>query len=133
MDEKPRPVSDAGLKRMHRRDKLQREFPFVGCSKARWSLQGFKVGRLYGAARMKRRGIEGLCRKRNTSKPGLGHKIDPCLRRKMPIAWPNEVSAMDIACIPMARGGFIDLAALLDGFTQRVLAWRVSITLEADF
>jgi putative transposase len=39
---------------------------------------------------------------------------------------------MDIAYIPMARG-FIYLAAVLDWFTRRVLAWRVSITLEADF
>ena len=34
--------------------------------------------------------------------------------------------------IPMARG-FIYLAAVVDWFTRRVLAWRVSITLEADF
>ena len=39
---------------------------------------------------------------------------------------------MDITYIPMARG-FIYLAAVLDWFTRRVLAWRVSITLEADF
>ena len=39
---------------------------------------------------------------------------------------------MDITYIPMARG-FIYLAAVLDWFTRRVLSWRVSITLEADF
>lgn len=39
---------------------------------------------------------------------------------------------MDITYIPMARG-FIYLAAVLDWFTRRVLAWRVSTTLEADF
>ncbi len=39
---------------------------------------------------------------------------------------------MDITYIPMARG-FIYLAAVLDRFTRRVLAWRVSTTLEADF
>jgi transposase InsO family protein len=39
---------------------------------------------------------------------------------------------MDITYIPMARG-FIYLAAVLDWFTRRVLAWRASITLEADF
>lgn len=39
---------------------------------------------------------------------------------------------MDITYIPMARG-FIYLAAVLDWFTRRVLAWRVSITLETDF
>ena len=45
---------------------------------------------------------------------------------------PNQVWAMDITYIPMARG-FIYLAAVLDWFTRRVLSWRVSITLEADF
>ncbi len=39
---------------------------------------------------------------------------------------------MDITYIPMTRG-FIYLAAVLDWFTRRVLSWRVSITLEADF
>ena len=39
---------------------------------------------------------------------------------------------MDITDIPMARG-FFCLAAVLDGFPRRVLAGRVSITLEADF
>jgi putative transposase len=36
---------------------------------------------------------------------------------------------MDITYIPMALG-FIYLAAVIDWFTRRVLAWRVSITLE---
>ena len=68
----------------------------------------------------------------NTSKPAPGHKIYPYLLRKLLITRPNQVWAMDITYIPMARG-FIYLAAALDWFTRRVLAWRVSITLEADF
>ena len=39
---------------------------------------------------------------------------------------------MDITYISMARG-FIDLAAVIDWFTRRILSWRVSITLEAAF
>ena len=39
---------------------------------------------------------------------------------------------MDISYIPMARG-FVYLAAVIDWFTRRVLAWRVSITMEVDF
>jgi putative transposase len=39
---------------------------------------------------------------------------------------------MDITYIPMARG-FVYLAAVIDWFSRRVLAWRVSITLEAAF
>ena len=81
---------------------------------------------------MKRMGIEALYRKPNTSKPAPGHKVSPYLLRKLLITRPNQVWAMDITYIPMARG-FIYLAAVLDWFTRRVLAWRVSITLEADF
>lgn len=129
-----RPVSDADLKLMHRIDKLHTEFPFAGSRMLRGLLaqEGFKVGRLHVATLMKRMGIEALYRKPNTSKPAPGHRIYPYLLRKLPITRPNQVWAMDITYIPMARG-FIYLAAVLDWFTRRVLSWRVSITLEADF
>ena len=39
---------------------------------------------------------------------------------------------MDITYLPMERG-FIYLAAVMDWATRRVLAWRVSNTLTADF
>lgn len=54
-----------------------------------------------------------------------GHKIYPYLLRKLPITRPNQVWAMDITYIPMARG-FIYLAAVLDWFTRHVLAWQAS-------
>ena len=131
---KPRPVSDADLKLMHRIDKLHMELPFAGSRMLRGLLvqEGFKVGRLHVATLMKHMGIVALYRKPNTSKPAPGHKIYPYLLRKLPITRPNQVWAMDITYIPMARG-FIYLTAVLDWFTRRVLAWRVSITLEADF
>lgn len=130
----PRPVSDADLKLMHRIDKLHMEFPFAGSRMLRGLLvqEGFKVGRLHVTTLMKRMGIEALYRKPNTSKPAPGHKIYPYLLGKLPITRPNQVLAMDITYIPTARG-FIYLVAVLDWFTRRVLAWRVSITLEADF
>jgi len=129
-----RPVSDADLKLMHRIDKLHTELPFAGSRMLRDLLaqEGFKVGRLHVATLMKRMGIEALYRKPNTSKPAPGHRIYLYLLRKLPITRPNQVWAMDITYIPMARG-FIYLAAVLDWFTRRVLAWRVSITLEAGF
>lgn len=39
---------------------------------------------------------------------------------------------MDITYVPMARG-FVYLAAVIDWFSRKVLAWRLSITLSADF
>jgi putative transposase len=65
-------------------------------------------------------------------KPASGHQIYPYLLRKLPITRPNQVWAMDITYIPMARG-FVYLAAVIDWFSRRVLAWRLSITLEAAF
>jgi putative transposase len=91
-----------------------------------------EAGRLHITTLMKRMGVEALYRKPNTSKPAPGHKIYPYLLRKLAVTRPNQVWAMDITYIPMARG-FIYLAAVLDWFTRRVLSWRVSITLEADF
>jgi putative transposase len=130
----PRPVSDADLKLRRRIDKLHMEFPFAGARMLRDLLaqEGVKAGRLHVATLMKRMGVEALYRKPNTSKPAPGHKTHPYLLRKLAVTRPNQVWAMDITYIPMARG-FIYLAAVLDWFTRRVLAWRVSITLEADF
>jgi putative transposase len=130
----PRPVSDADLKLMPRIDKLHTAFPFAGSRMLQGLLvqEGFAVGRLHVATLMKRMGGEALYRKSNTSKPAPGHKIYPYLLRKLPVTRPNQVWAMDIPYIPMARG-FIYLAAVLDWFTRPVLSWRVSISLEADF
>ena len=130
----PRPVSDADLKPMHRTRKLHMEFPFAGSRMLQGLLiqEGFRVGRLHVATLMKRMGLAALHRRPNTSKPAPGHKIHPDLLRKLPSTRPNQVWAMDITDIPMARG-FIGLAAVPGWFTRRVLAWRVSITLAADF
>jgi putative transposase len=55
-----------------------------------------------------------------------------CLLRGMEITRPNQVWAMDITYIPMGRG-FVYLAVVLDWFSRRVLAWRLSNTTEASF
>jgi putative transposase len=130
----PRPVSDADLKLMHQIDKLHTEVPFAGSRMLQGLLvqETFKGGRMHVATLMTRMGIEALYRKPNTSKPAPGHMIYPCLLRKLPITRAHLVWAMDITYIPMARG-FIYLAAVLEWLTRRVLSWRVSITLEADF
>jgi enoyl-CoA hydratase len=75
---------------------------------------------------------ETLYRRPNTSKPAPGHKIHSCLLRNLPVTRPNQVWAMDITYIPMARG-FVYLVAVADWFSRRVVSWRLSITLEADF
>ena len=73
---------------------------------------------------MRRMGIEALYRRPRTTRPAPGHKIYPYLLRGMEITRPNQVWAMDITYIPMARG-FVYLAVVLDWATRRVLAWRL--------
>ena len=130
----PEPVSPADLTLMRRMDELHLAYPFAGSRMLRDLLlaEGFTVGRLHVSTLMKRMGIEALYRKPNTSKPAPGHQVYPYLLRKLSVTKPNQVWAMDITYIPMARG-FVYLAAVVDWFSRRVLAWRLSITLEAAF
>jgi putative transposase len=130
----PRPVSASDLALMRRMDELHLDYPFAGSRMLRDLLvaEGFPVGRLHVSTLMKRMGLEALYRKPNTSKPAPGHTVYPYLLRKLPVTRPNQVWAMDITYIPMARG-FVYLAAVVDWFSRRVLAWRLSITLEAAF
>ena len=130
----PRPVSAEDLALMKQIDKLHTEFPFAGSRMLRRLLvfKGSRVGRRHVKTLMRRMGIEALYRKPRTSKPEPGHKIFPYLLRGLKIARPNQVWAMDITYIPMAKG-FVYLAVVLDWFSRRVLSWRVSITMEAQF
>jgi len=131
---RPRPVSAAALAVMRRMDELHLEFPFAGSRMLRDLLnkEGVEIGRCRVATLMKRMGIEALYRKPNTSKPAPGHKIYPYLLRGMTIDRPNQAWAMDLTYVPMARG-FVYLAVVIDWFSRRVLAWRLSITMEAAF
>ena len=130
----PRPVSVADLAAMRRIDELHLEFPFAGSRMLRGLLaaEGCKIGRRHIKTLMKRMGIEALYRRPRTTKPEPGHKIYPYLLRGKEITRPNQVWAMDITYIPMARG-FVYLAVVLDWFSRRVLSWRLSITMEAAF
>ena len=130
----PRPVPTADLAVMRRMDELHLEFPFAGSRMLRDLLnkEGVEIGRRHVATLMKRVGIEALYRKPNTSKRTPGHKIYPYLLRGLTIDRPNQVWAMDITYVPMARG-FVYLTAVVDWCSRRVLAWRLSITMEAAF
>jgi len=130
----PRPTSDADLTLMRRIDELHLDFPFAGSRMLKGLLQaeGHSVGRLHVSTLMKKMAIAALYRRPTTSKPVPGHKVYPYLLRNLAVTRPNQVWAMDITYIPMARG-FVYLAAVIDWFSRKVLAWRLSITLSADF
>ena len=130
----PGQMLDADLAIMRCLDRLHLEFPFAGSRMLQGLLiaDGYKIGRRHVKTLMKRMEIEALYRRPRTTKPEPGHKIYPYLLRGMAITQPNQVWAMDITYIPMARG-FVYLAVVLDSFSRRVLSWRVSITMEAAF
>ena len=131
---RPRPVPASDLAMMRRIDELHMDFPFAGSRMLRDLLgaEGVLVGRLHVATLMKKMGVAAIYRRPNTSKPEPGHKIYPYLLRKLAVTRPNQVWATDITYVPMARG-FVYLVAIVDWFSRRVLAWRLSIMLTTDF
>jgi len=130
----PRPVSAEDLWLMRQIDELHLNYPFAGSRMLRDLLghQGLEVGRRHVRTLMRKMGMEAIYRRPNTSKPAPGHRIHPYLLRGLAITRPNQVWAMDITYIPMARG-FVYLAAVVDWFSRRVLAWKLSITMETSF
>jgi putative transposase len=129
-----RPASAADLAIMRRIDALHLDYPFAGSRMLRDLLrgEGVAIGRDRVTTMMRLMGIAALYCRPNTSKPAVGHKIYPYLLRDLAADRSNQVWAMDITYIPMARG-FVYLAVVLDWFSRRVLSWRISITLEVDF
>lgn len=130
----PQPVSAATLALMRQMDELHLRHPFAGSRMLRdlLRLQGVNVGRKHVATLMRRMGIEALYQHPRTTRPHPGHTVFPYLLREREITAPNQVWAMDITYLPMRRG-FIYLAAVLDWATRRVLAWRLSNSMTADF
>lgn len=130
----PEPISEAEQALMRRIDELHLEYPFAGSRMLRdlLRLQGIEVGRRHVGTLMRRMGIEALYRRPNTSKKPPAHPVFPYLLREATLERPNAAWALDITYIPMARG-WVYLVAVLDWASRRVLAHRVSITMEADF
>ena len=91
-----------------------------------------KVGRKHVSTLMKKMGVEALYRKPNTSKRHPDHKIYPYLLRNLTVDRPNQVWAMDITYIPMARG-FVYLTAVVDWYSRKILSWRLSNTMDTRF
>lgn len=68
----------------------------------------------------------------NTSKKHPQHKIWPYLLRNVVINRPNQVWCADITYIPMQRG-FLYLVAIMDWHSRKVLAWRLSNSMDTAF
>jgi putative transposase len=127
-------VSDADLELMRRIDELHLEHPFAGSRMLKKLLcaEGFEVGRTHVRTLMRRMGVEAIYRRPRTTQPHPGHQVFPYLLRSQAIDRPNQVWALDITYLPMKRG-FVYLVAVMDWTSRRVLSWRLSNTLTADF
>jgi len=131
---RPAPTPESDLALMRRIDELHLEHPFAGSRMLRDMLRRecHEVGRKHVGTLMAKMGIEALYRRQNTSKRHAAHRIYPYLLRNVAIERPNHVWAMDITYLPMKRG-FVYLAVVLDWATRRVLSWRLSNSMTADF
>jgi putative transposase len=127
-------TSERDLALMAAIDEVHTELPFYGIRRLRGELlgRGFAVGRQHVASLMRRMGITAIAPKRRLSKPAPGHKIYPYLLRGLEITEAGHVWSADITYLPLARG-FCYLTAIMDWASRRVLAWRLSNTLDASF
>jgi putative transposase len=94
--------------------------------------QGHAVNRKRVQRLMRVLGLAGMAPGPNTSRPHPQHKIYPYLLRGVAVVRPNQVWSTDITYIRLEHG-FAYLVAIIDWYSRRVLAWRVSNTLEAEF
>ena len=110
------------------------ETPFYGARQMTWHLRA--QGHLVNIKRVRRlmwlMGLMPIYRQPRTSVPAKGHKIYPYLLRGMRIDRPNQVWCADITYIPLAKG-FLYLVAIMDWSSRKVLAWRLSNTMDVQF
>lgn len=130
----PQPVSDADTDLMGRIDAIHLEYPFLGSRRICDALadDGIIINRKHAQRLMRIMGIAALYPKPRTSRPAAGHRIYPYLLRGLIIDHPDQVWATDITYIPMARG-FLYLVAIMDWYSRKVLAWRLSNTMDTSF
>ncbi len=130
----PKGETALNLMLMRQLDEQFLETPFFGVRQMTWHLRN--EGHLVNEKRIRRlmrlMGLMPIYQKPNTSKAAKGHKTYPYLLRGLRVTRPNQVWAADITYLPMRRGGLY-LVAIMDWHTRKVLAWRISNTLEAGF
>jgi putative transposase len=126
--------SEYNLELMRLIDEQYLETPWYGARQMMRHLrrEGHNVGRKRISRLMLLMGLSAIYQKPNTSKPHPQHKTYPYLLRGLTIDRPNQVWCADISYIPMRRG-FLYLVAIMDWASRKVLSWRLSNTMDADF
>jgi putative transposase len=119
---------------MRKIDELYTDDPSRGSRSIKRQLkrQGIRVNRKRIQRLMRLMGIEAVYPKPRTTRRHPGHKVYPYLLRDMTVERPNQVWAADITYVPMNRG-FMYLVVVMDWYSRKILSWRVSNTMDADF
>lgn len=131
---RPAAASEDDLRLMRCIDAWYLATPFYGARRMvavlrrdGWTVNRKRVRRLMRVMR-----IEAIYQKPNTSRRHPDHVVYPYLLRGLTIDRPNQVWCADITYIPLAKG-FVYLIAVMDWFSRRVLAWRLSTGMETGF
>jgi len=130
----PKGESTQNLRLMKIIDKQFLETPWYGARQMARHMQrqGHPCGRHRVRRLMKLMRLVPIYQEPNTSKKHPQHKVYPYLLRGLAITRPNQVWCVDITYIPMQRG-FLYLVAVMDWYSRKVLSWRLSNSMEADF
>ena len=131
-----RPLGESAqtLALMRRIDELYLDYPFYGSRQMMRHLarEQVKVGRHRVRRLMRLLGLEAIYRKPRITVANPEHRVYPYLLRGLTIERSNQVWCADITYIPV-RGGYFYLVAVMDWASRRVLAWRLSNTLDTCF
>nr|WP_020500165.1 IS3 family transposase [Sciscionella marina] len=130
----PEPTSQRGVDLMRRIDEIHLELPLLGSRRIVDHLadEGTMVNRKHVQRLVRPMGLAALYPKRKTSIRAPGHTLYPYLLGNVTIDRPNQVWCADVTFLPMAAG-FLYLVAIMDWCSRKVLAWRVSNTIDTTF
>ena len=130
----PKGETPLNLKLMRLIDEQYLLTPYYGSRQmACWfKRQGYTVGRHRVRRLMRQMGLRALYQDPRTSQPHPQHRIYPYLLRNLAVTRANQVWGTDLTYIPIKRG-FLYLVAIMDWQSRKVLAWRLSNTMETQF
>lgn len=131
---RPRAVSTEDLTLMRLIDEQYLKTPCYGSRRMMLHLVrlGHRVNRKRVQRLMRTMGLVALYPKPRTSRPQSGHQVYPYRLREVTVCRANQVWCTDITYVPLAQG-FMYLVAIMDWYSRKVLAWRVSNTLDTTF
>lgn len=127
----PEGESDENLQLMEQMDRLFTGDPTLGVLGMQDELT--ELGLCYNVKRIRRlvreMGLEPIYPRKNLSRRGQAKYIHPYLLKGFPIERPNQVWAIDISYIPMAKG-FMYLTAIIDVYSRYIVGWQIANTLD---